>query len=89
MKAMILAAGKRTRVRPLTEVQPNRLIPVLGRSVMEFLPDPGIEQYSRDASSLGVDMAYSHEGGVATVGETIHAPPLDPLNGPGRLEAMA
>jgi mannose-1-phosphate guanylyltransferase len=39
MKAMILAAGKGTRVRPLTYVVPKPMIPLLGRPVMEFLVD--------------------------------------------------
>lgn len=39
MKAMILAAGKGTRVRPLTYVVPKPMIPLLGRPVMEFLID--------------------------------------------------
>jgi mannose-1-phosphate guanylyltransferase len=36
---MILAAGKGTRVRPLTYVVPKPMIPLLGRPVMEFLVD--------------------------------------------------
>jgi mannose-1-phosphate guanylyltransferase len=39
MKAMILAAGKGTRVRPLTYLLPKPMIPVLGRPVMEFIVD--------------------------------------------------
>ena len=39
MKAMILAAGKGTRVRPLTHLVPKPMIPLLGQPVMEFLVD--------------------------------------------------
>ena len=37
MKAMILAAGKGTRVRPITHIVPKPLIPILQKPVMEFL----------------------------------------------------
>ncbi len=37
MKAMILAAGKGTRVRPITYTIPKPLIPILEKPVMEFL----------------------------------------------------
>ena len=37
MKAMILAAGQGTRVRPLTEYVPKPMIPLVDRPVMEFL----------------------------------------------------
>ena len=37
MKAMILAAGKGTRVRPITQTIPKPLIPILQKPVMEFL----------------------------------------------------
>jgi mannose-1-phosphate guanylyltransferase len=43
MKAMILAAGKGTRVRPLTHQLPKPMIPVLGKPVMEYL----VEQLAR------------------------------------------
>jgi mannose-1-phosphate guanylyltransferase len=37
MKAMILAAGKGTRVRPITDYVPKPMIPIVNRPVMEFL----------------------------------------------------
>jgi len=37
MKAMILAAGKGTRVRPITHTTPKPMIPILQKPVMEFL----------------------------------------------------
>ncbi len=37
MKAMILAAGKGTRVQPLTHRLPKPMIPVIGKPVMEYL----------------------------------------------------
>jgi mannose-1-phosphate guanylyltransferase len=37
MKAMILAAGKGTRVRPITYTVPKPMIPILTKPVMEFL----------------------------------------------------
>jgi len=37
MKAMILAAGKGTRVRPLTYEMPKPMIPIMGKPVMEYL----------------------------------------------------
>lgn len=37
MKAMILAAGKGTRVRPITYLIPKPMIPIIHKPVMEFL----------------------------------------------------
>ena len=37
LKGMILAAGRGTRVRPLTKDMPKPMIPILGKPVMEYL----------------------------------------------------
>jgi mannose-1-phosphate guanylyltransferase len=56
MKAMILAAGKGTRVRPLTYDLPKPMIPILGRPVMayivEHLAQCGIREIMVNASYL-------------------------------------
>ena len=39
MKAMILAGGKGTRVRPLTDTVPKPMIPIINKPLMEFLID--------------------------------------------------
>lgn len=56
MKAMILAAGKGTRVRPLTYELPKPMIPVLGKPVMayliEHLAKHGIDQIMVNVSHL-------------------------------------
>jgi mannose-1-phosphate guanylyltransferase len=39
MKAMILAGGKGTRVRPITDTVPKPMIPIVSKPLMEFLVD--------------------------------------------------
>jgi mannose-1-phosphate guanylyltransferase len=39
MKAMILAAGKGTRIRPLTESIPKPMVPIINKPLLEFLVD--------------------------------------------------
>src|SRR5262245_8765674 len=58
MKAMILAAGKGTRVRPLTYELPKPMIPVLGKPVMAYL----IEHLARyGIRDIMVNVSYLHE----------------------------
>lgn len=56
MKAMILAAGKGTRVRPITYMIPKPMIPILHKPVMEFLvellKDHGFNQIMINTSHL-------------------------------------
>ena len=56
-KAMILAAGQGTRVRPLTKYMPKPMIPILGKPVMEYL----IEHLARyGVTEIMINVAYSH-----------------------------
>ncbi len=58
MKAMILAAGKGTRVRPLTYELPKPMIPILGKPVMAYL----IEHLAKhDVTEVMVNVSYLHE----------------------------
>jgi mannose-1-phosphate guanylyltransferase len=56
-KGMILAAGKGTRVRPLTKSLPKPMVPVLGKPLMEYL----IEHLARHGvREIMVNVAYHH-----------------------------
>jgi mannose-1-phosphate guanylyltransferase len=58
MKAMILAAGQGTRVRPLTYDLPKPMIPILGKPVMEYL----VEHLARyGVKEVMVNVSYLHE----------------------------
>jgi mannose-1-phosphate guanylyltransferase len=58
MKAMILAAGKGTRVRPLTYELPKPMIPILGKPVMAYL----IEHLAKHGiQEVMVNVSYLHE----------------------------
>src|SRR5215212_6516525 len=56
MKAMILAAGKGTRVRPITNIVPKPMIPLIGKPIMqtivEHLRDSGFGQIMVNTSHL-------------------------------------
>ena len=57
-KAMILAAGQGTRVRPLTRDLPKPMVPILGKPVMEYL----IEHLARHGvTEIMVNVAYYHK----------------------------
>ena len=58
MKAMILAAGKGTRVRPLTYDLPKPMIPILGKPVMAYI----VEHLVRcGVQEIMVNVSYLHE----------------------------
>jgi mannose-1-phosphate guanylyltransferase len=58
MKAMILAAGKGTRVQPLTYQLPKPMIPLAGKPVMAYL----IEHLARHGvGEIMVNVAHLHE----------------------------
>lgn len=61
MKAMILAAGKGTRVRPITYTVPKPMIPILQKPVMEFLLEL-LRQHGFDKVMVNVShLAYEIE----------------------------
>ena len=58
MKAMILAAGKGTRVQPLTYELPKPMIPILGKPVLAYL----IEHLARyGVRQIMINTSYMHE----------------------------
>jgi mannose-1-phosphate guanylyltransferase len=58
MKAMILAAGQGTRVRPLSYDLPKPMIPILGKPVMAYL----IEHLAKyGVTEIMVNVSYLHE----------------------------
>jgi mannose-1-phosphate guanylyltransferase len=58
MKAMILAAGKGTRVRPLTYDLPKPMIPLLGKPVMAYL----VEHLAKfGITEIMVNVSYLHD----------------------------
>jgi mannose-1-phosphate guanylyltransferase len=67
MKAMILAAGKGTRIQPITYTIPKPLIPILQKPVMEFLVDllrdHGFDEIMVNVSHLAQEIeSYFHDG---------------------------
>ena len=56
-KAMILAAGQGTRVRPLTRTVPKPMIPILGKPVLEYL----IEHLAlHGITQIMINVAFNH-----------------------------
>jgi mannose-1-phosphate guanylyltransferase len=66
MKAMILAAGKGTRVRPLTYDLPKPMIPILGKPVMAYIVEHLAKHGVRD---IMVNVSYLHESIESYFGE--------------------
>jgi mannose-1-phosphate guanylyltransferase len=102
---MVLAAGKGTRVQPLTFDIPKPMIPLVRKPVLESIIEllrhhgfdqivintshlaPTIEDYFRDGSALGVEIAYSFEGHIDT-GE-IKAQALGSAGGMKRIQEFS
>ena len=82
MRAMILAAGFGTRLRPLTNTVPKALVPVAGRPLIEysllFLKAYGIENVVINLHHLGEKIREALGDGSA-YGLRITYSPEDPI----------
>ncbi len=58
IKGMILAAGRGTRVRPLTLSIPKPMIPILGKPVMEYLVEHLVRHSIKE---IMVNVAWNHQ----------------------------
>jgi mannose-1-phosphate guanylyltransferase len=58
MKAIILAAGQGTRVRPLTYELPKPMVPILGKPVMAYLVEHLV---AHGVNKIMVNVSYLHE----------------------------
>jgi len=67
MKAVILAAGRGTRIRPLSESVPKPMIPVINKPVMEFMLDllrqHGFDQIIVSTSYLAKEIEHYFRDG--------------------------
>ena len=82
MRAMILAAGFGTRLRPLTNTVPKALVPVAGRPLIEygllFLKSQGIEEVIINLHHLG-EKIRATLGDGSVYGLRITYSPEDPI----------
>src|SRR3979490_3065525 len=67
MKAVILAGGQGTRIRPLSETTPKPMIPIVNKPVMEFLVEllrqHGFDQIMISTSYLAKDIEHYFRDG--------------------------
>jgi mannose-1-phosphate guanylyltransferase len=67
MKAVILAAGKGTRIRPLSDTVPKPMIPIINKPLMEFLIDllrqHGFDEIMISTSYLASDIEHYFRDG--------------------------
>jgi len=71
MRAMILAAGLGTRLRPLTRVRPKTLVPLMGTTVFHFwlsrLADLDFERVVANAFLLPEQLIAAAQDGAVSV----------------------
>src|SRR2546426_7465821 len=82
MRALILAAGLGTRLRPLTNTMPKALVPVAGRPLIEyvllFLKTQGIDEVRINLHHLG-DKICTSLGDGSIYGLRLTYAPEDPI----------
>jgi NDP-sugar pyrophosphorylase family protein len=57
MKAIILAAGEGTRLKPLTNTRPKPLIEIMGKSILEY----NLECVYKDVDEIFIVVKYLKE----------------------------
>jgi mannose-1-phosphate guanylyltransferase len=81
-RAMVLAAGRGTRLAPITHTTPKPLVPVAGRPLLErlleFLRAGGIEEVVINLHHLG-HRIQAHVGDGARFGLRVRYSPEDPI----------
>jgi mannose-1-phosphate guanylyltransferase len=85
-RAMVLAAGLGTRLRPLTDRLPKPLVPVANRPVLDYalaaLRRAGISEVAINLHHLG-EALRAHVGDGARFGLRVRYSPEDPILGTG------
>jgi glucose-1-phosphate thymidylyltransferase len=72
MKAIILAAGYATRLRPLTENFPKPLLPVGGRPMLDWIVEPVEEVEDVDGIHVVTNARFAADFGAWADGRAIH-----------------
>ena len=77
MKAMILGAGKGTRLHPITMHTPKPLIPVMGRPVIDWLLNSfsrqGVNEFVINLGHLGGEIEKACQNGAAHGAEILYS----------------
>jgi len=94
MKAMVLAAGKGTRLRPLTDVLPKPAVPVAGKPIIEhifeLLAESGFDEVHVNVCHLADVLLDLYGGGASFGGMAVHLTREEELLGTaGSVKRMA
>jgi len=82
VKAVVLAAGKGTRMRPLTTTRPKPLVPVAGRPLVEHVMEAAKEYVDEFVLVVG----YEADDVRSLIGPTFSGNQYHTLNNPNNEE---
>jgi glucose-1-phosphate thymidylyltransferase len=71
LKALILAAGYATRLRPLTEATPKQLLPIGGRRMLDWILDK-LRETTADEIHLVTNARFADDFGRWSAGKNVH-----------------